>query len=200
MAACSAPTRRRRIAWAAPCGRWAPLFSWRRDEGQRLLARQMFERALAGVKELGPRGTALTMLGITTFIAAHPEVAPALDLLKVLAARLCARYRAQATPDWRWFEPTLTYDNALLPLALWRAYRITRDRLSREVASEALAFLEESSFHDGRLVPGGQRGLAPARRSASLRRRATHRRRGLRIGVPRRLSRDRRPPLSATHA
>jgi len=128
------------------------------DEGQRLLARQMFERGLTGVKELGPRGTALTMLGLTTFVVAHPEVAPAVDLLRSLAARLCARYRAQATPDWRWFEATLTYDNALLPLALWRAYRVTKDPVTRDVASETLGFLEESSFRDDRLVLVGNAG------------------------------------------
>ena len=43
-----------------------------RDEGQRLLARQMFERGLPHATELGPRGTALTMLGLTAFLAASP--------------------------------------------------------------------------------------------------------------------------------
>jgi glycosyltransferase involved in cell wall biosynthesis len=131
------------------------------DEGQRLLARQMFERALPGVKELGLRGTALTMLGLAIFIVAHPEVEPALDLLRGLAARLCARYRAHASSDWHWFEPALTYDNALIPLALWRAYRVTKDAVSREVASETLSFLEESSFHDDRLVLVGNAGWHP---------------------------------------
>jgi glycosyltransferase involved in cell wall biosynthesis len=128
------------------------------DEGHRLLARQMFERALPGIKELGPRGTALTMLGLTTFVQAHPEVAPAVDLLRALAGRLCAQYRAQSTADWRWFERTVTYDNALMPLALWRAYRVTKDPASREVATETLAFLEESSFRDDRLILVGNSG------------------------------------------
>ena len=52
-----------------------------RDEGQRMLARQMFERGLPHATELGPRGTALTMLGLTAFLARHPEVGPAADLL-----------------------------------------------------------------------------------------------------------------------
>ena len=42
-----------------------------RDEGQRMLARQMFERGLPHATELGPRGTALTMLGLTEFLARH---------------------------------------------------------------------------------------------------------------------------------
>ena len=39
----------------------------------------MFERGLERARELGPRGTALTMFGVVSFLAAHPEVAPAAD-------------------------------------------------------------------------------------------------------------------------
>jgi glycosyltransferase involved in cell wall biosynthesis len=128
------------------------------DEGHRRLSRQMFERGLERARELGPRGTALTMFGIVNFLAAHPEVAPAVDLLRRLADRLCALYRQHATGDWRWFEPTLTYDNALVPLALWRAYVVTKDPVSRTVAEETLAFLEETSFPDDRLALVGNAG------------------------------------------
>jgi glycosyltransferase involved in cell wall biosynthesis len=129
-----------------------------RDEGQRMLARQMFERGLPHATELGPRGTALTMLGLTAFLARHPEVGPAAQLLARLAGRLCRRYRQEATTGWRWFEPALTYDNALLPLALWRAHMFTRDAESRDVAREALDFLETSCFRGDRLVLVGNAG------------------------------------------
>jgi uncharacterized protein YyaL (SSP411 family) len=128
------------------------------DEGQRMLARQMFERGLGFATELGPRGTALTMLGIRSFLTAHPEVAPAAALLHALAQRLCRQYRDRATPEWPWFEPTLTYDNALLPLALWRAQLVDADPASREVARESLEFLERICFQDGRLVLIGNDG------------------------------------------
>lgn len=39
-------------------------------------------------------------------------------LLAVLAERLTRTYRSFRTPDWRWFEESLTYDNARLPQAL----------------------------------------------------------------------------------
>ena len=61
-------------------------------------------------------------------------------------------------PDWRWFEPALTYDNALLPLALWRAHALTSDPESREVAREALEFLEATCFQNDRLVLVGNAG------------------------------------------
>jgi glycosyltransferase involved in cell wall biosynthesis len=129
-----------------------------REDGQKRLARQMFERGLPFATELGPRGTALTILGLTAFLTAHPEVGPARELMERLARRLCQRYRDQATPDWRWFEPTLTYDNALLPLALWRAHALTHDPESRRVAQETLDFLEGICFRDGRLVLIGNAG------------------------------------------
>jgi glycosyltransferase involved in cell wall biosynthesis len=128
------------------------------DEGQRLLARQMFERGLGFATELGPRGTALTMLGIASFLTARPEVTTAATILDGLAARLGRQYRDRATPEWRWFEPTLTYDNALLPLALWRAQLIKADPASREVARQSLDFLEQTCFQGDRLVLIGNDG------------------------------------------
>ena len=98
------------------------------------------------------------------------------SLLARLADRLCRRYRQEATAGWRWFEPALTYDNALLPLALWRAHALTRDPESRDVAREALDFLEAACFRDDRLVlvgnagwhvRGGTRSRSTPRRSCS---------------------------------
>lgn len=129
-----------------------------RDEGQRMLARQMFERGLAITGELGPRGTALTMLGMISFLTAHSDVQPVADQLLNLSQRLCRGYRKQSDADWRWFEPTMTYDNALLPLALWRAFPITKSDESQEVAKESLEFLETVCFRDDRLVLVGNAG------------------------------------------
>jgi len=129
-----------------------------RDEGQRMLARQMFERGLTFATDLGPRGTALTILGLAAFLDRHPEVGPAAELLARLAARLCRIYRQESSADWRWFEPALTYDNALLPLALWRAHALTGDAESRDVAAETTDFLETTCFVGNRLVLVGNSG------------------------------------------
>jgi uncharacterized protein YyaL (SSP411 family) len=98
------------------------------------------------------------MLGLAGFLAAHPEVGPAASLLGALSRRLCDLYRRVATSDWRWFEPTMTYDNALLPLALFRSHTTTKDQTSLDVAKQALGFLEETSFRDGRLGLVGNDG------------------------------------------
>jgi glycosyltransferase involved in cell wall biosynthesis len=128
------------------------------DEGHRLLAAEMFERGLHHGKELGERGTALTILGLTSVLATHHQVGGAAALLAALVERLCRRYRDEATAQWRWFEPTLTYDNALLPLALFCAHQITKDPTTLQVAQETLAFLEEICFEDDRLMLVGNAG------------------------------------------
>ena len=68
-----------------------------RDEGQRMLARQMFERGLPFATELGPRGTALTMLGLRLPRPRTRRSAPAADA----AARLAAAARAGDTASER---------------------------------------------------------------------------------------------------
>ena len=114
-----------------------------------------------------------------------------------LAQRLCRQFRDRATPEWRWFEATLTYDNALLPLALWRVAADQADPASREVARQSLAFLEQTCFRGDRLVLVGNDGW--------------HSRSGTRADADEqpidaaafvlafrgRLSGDRRPPLPA---
>ncbi len=128
------------------------------DEGCRMLARQMFERALPSLDGLGPRGTALAILGLTSLLAASPGADRPRAAITRLADSLVQRYHEAASPDWRWFEPTLTYDNALLPLALFKGYRVTGERSSLRVARESLDFLEEICFRDGQLVLVGNAG------------------------------------------
>ncbi|MCL5801938.1 MAG: glycosyltransferase, partial [Gammaproteobacteria bacterium] len=70
--------------------------------------------------------------------------------------------------DWRWFEDNLTYDNAVLPWALFAAYRrLGQERLLGS-ARESLEFLDQVTFRDGFFRPVGckgwlARGAEPAR-------------------------------------
>jgi glycosyltransferase involved in cell wall biosynthesis len=128
------------------------------DEGCRLLAREMLGRALPHARELGPRGTAQTILGLVSLLEADRGAIEARDVLDVLVAKLTTRYHDTATEDWRWFEPTLTYDNAILPLALFAAFGITGHRLSLRCARESLEFLEETCFQGAHLQLVGNTG------------------------------------------
>ena len=79
-------------------------------------------------------------------------------MLDSLVGRLVERFDGHATEEWRWFEPTLTYDNAILPLALFAAYDVTGERATLRAAREALEFLEEVCFTGDRLQLVGNIG------------------------------------------
>jgi glycosyltransferase involved in cell wall biosynthesis len=128
------------------------------DAGCRALARDMFARALPHADELGPRGTAQAILGLASVLAAAPDSSEMRGALDRLVEKLAERYHNHATEEWRWFEPTLTYDNAILPLALFAAYEITRERATLRVARESLEFLEDVCFHGNRLQLVGNTG------------------------------------------
>jgi hypothetical protein len=128
------------------------------EDGQRLLAAGMLRRALPHTHQLGPRGTATTILGLVSLLQVDTGDEAARSLLATLADKLVNIHQHEATEDWNWFEPELTYDNALLPLALFKAFSITGERSSLRVARSTLEFLEEICFRDGQLVLVGNDG------------------------------------------
>jgi glycosyltransferase involved in cell wall biosynthesis len=128
------------------------------DEGCRALAKEMLIRALPHVRELGPRGTALTILGLVELLKADARLADVRGMLDACVAKLRASYRTNAADDWRWFEPTLTYDNAMLPFALFAAYGVTAERAILRDARESLEFLEDICFENGQLHLVGNTG------------------------------------------
>ena len=122
------------------------------DEGTRRLAHEMFDRAITRAMEFGPRGQALAILGLNAILRAEPGNTEACAMLDALATSLCQRYEHEADARWQWFEPRLTYDNAIIPLALFTAFRVTGTRGHLRVATESLGFLEDVCF----AAPSGQ--------------------------------------------
>ncbi len=145
-----------RALWALGATvRWAP------DEGSRLLARGMFDRAMTLPLGFGPRGCALGILGLHAYLQAEPESAVARTTIESLGDALVQQYEREAGPEWRWFEPQLVYDNAMLPLALFQVSSVTGDQTTLRVARESLAFLESVCFAEGHLALIGNAGWYP---------------------------------------
>lgn len=128
------------------------------DDGCRLLAREMLARALPRVRGLGPRGTAFSLLGLCAFTTADPADESVRAMLDASAAVLVARFADTTSAQWRWFEPTLSYDNATIPLALFEAHLVTGDHTTLRVAREALEFLEDVCFEGDQLSLVGNAG------------------------------------------
>jgi hypothetical protein len=75
-----------------------------------------------------------------------------------LAAKMVGMYKDNKRNDWHWFEPVLTYDNAIMPMALFNAYEITQDEEYLEIAFESMSFLESKVFVNDMLRPVGNQG------------------------------------------
>jgi hypothetical protein len=128
------------------------------DEGHRLLAKRMFDRSMTLPLTFGPRGSALGILGLDNYLRSEPDDKLASETLKSLAAKLICRFEEEADETWRWFEPELTYKNALLPLALFTFSKRTGDKTALRVACDSLTFLEEICFTDDYLQLIGNAG------------------------------------------
>jgi hypothetical protein len=74
--------------------------------------------------------------------------APLRRLLRTLADRLAGLYDGNRRDDWRWFEPSLTYDNARLPQALIAAgHRLGDSDLTRRGLEALDWYAEQCGLH-----------------------------------------------------
>jgi hypothetical protein len=127
-------------------------------EDMRMVAKDIFDMALPWVwNSKALRFHAFTILGIAPYLRVEHK-----DDLKQsaekLADSLVERYQERAKSDWRWFEPTLTYDNARLSQALFTAYGMVGNRKYLETAKASLDFLIETQMGDGVFMPIGNYG------------------------------------------
>ena len=97
------------------------------------------------------RSIANTMVGISYYLKSNPHDESMIDLLKELAYKLIMHYDENCTDDWKWFESELTYDNAMLPLALLHAAELINDKKIKHVAFESMEFLNKITLKEGYL-------------------------------------------------
>lgn len=126
------------------------------------LGRDIFCKALPNATSLrSVRGAANSIIGLYYYLNRYPNDRHALQVVQHLGDFLCEEYEATTGDDWQWFEEILTYDNALLPLALWLASDIMRSERYRRIAEESTAFLEAVILPHGQLSVVGNDGWYP---------------------------------------
>jgi hypothetical protein len=111
-------------------------------------AEHMLHRALPWVSRLEhPRGRAIAITALHLWMQARPEEeSRAAELTHSLATYLLDRYREHSRPGWDWLLPEMTYANAKLPEALFRAYQITGHQQFLAVARRTMEFLCAKTF------------------------------------------------------
>jgi Glycosyl transferases group 1 len=103
-----------RALWAAGTGAGRS-----RNDGHARLAALLFERGLGAVETFSsPRAWSFALLGIHEYRKRFPDDPRTQSMRETLTASLVRLWNGEATADWPWFEPSVTYDNARLCQAL----------------------------------------------------------------------------------
>ncbi len=128
------------------------------QENIKAAAKYIFDNASKWVTHLNsPRAKAFAIIGLCHYFKKykHEDI---IDKIEILADSLVESYKTNASQDWRWFEPYLTYSNSSLPESLFLAYSITKNESYLKIAQESLDFLSEVVIVDGKLMPIGNKG------------------------------------------
>ena len=130
-------------------------------DGLRSWAAELFEKALPAVQSFtSPRAWAFAIIGLHKYLRTLSGDLLANQLREELAQRLRARYEAVASPDWLWFEESVTYENARLPQALIMTGRWANQPDLRDVGLKTLRWLTENQVApDGHYRPIGSNGF-----------------------------------------
>lgn len=104
------------------------------------------------------RGIANSIIGVCQFVKYNYPDDIKREMVIKLSDRMVNMYKQNSADNWHWFEPVLTYDNAILPLALLNAYEIAGDESYLDIAFEAMAFLESKVLQNDMLSLVGNNG------------------------------------------
>jgi len=126
-------------------------------------ASHLFELALPAVLDFTtPRPWAFALLGIHEYLRRYAGDRASQTIRETLAQRLLELYRTQSAPDWLWFEPTLSYANAVLPHALLLSGHFMSRPDYKEAALAALGWLADQQLSPGGwFTPVGANGFYP---------------------------------------
>ena len=125
----------------------------------REFATEIFHKSFPHFKSLKHlRGMANTIIGISMYLNVFPGDEGMVNELVNLTTPLIEAYEKHQSEDWQWFEEKMTYDNAILPLALLHSCEITGNENVKQVALNTMAFLDQLTLSNGYLSPVGNDG------------------------------------------
>jgi hypothetical protein len=128
-------------------------------ENVKKVARRLFDDAvrwIPGISSL--RGKAYSAAGCYFYLQSEPGAEAIRGRLGQLADDICTMFHANATKEWRWFDPFLTYSNGIIPRMLLLAHQALGKDEYLDVAIESLGFLNEVTFIGGIHQPIGCNG------------------------------------------
>jgi len=112
------------------------------NEGFSQMAAEIFEYALTPVSSFSsPRAWAFALIGAQEYQRRFPGDRSARNSMEVLSTKLMKLYDENSSAEWKWFEPVLSYCNALIPRALIVSGRGLANEKILECGIESLNWL-----------------------------------------------------------
>jgi glycosyltransferase involved in cell wall biosynthesis len=129
----------------------------------RALAASLFEKALPPVVEFSsPRAWAFALVGIEAYLRPFSGDSKVRRVASVLSEKLLELFRAHATEDWPWIEPSLAYVNGKIPQAMILSGRLLQQPEMLEAGLRCLRWLlAVQTDPKGHFVPVGNQGWYP---------------------------------------
>ncbi|MDQ6958042.1 MAG: glycosyltransferase family 4 protein [Mariprofundaceae bacterium] len=121
------------------------LIAWPPRSSLAQLARTVFRDAVA-VCSFSLRGRAYEILGLADYLKGFPDDADMRREMGQAADEIMRVFHAAATPGWQWFEDRISYDNAVLPHALFIASLVLKNDDYRTVAVDTCSFLVNETY------------------------------------------------------
>lgn len=116
-------------------------------EGVKAVCADAIERAVPNISQhiRHIRGQAYVIIALDFIKSSRAHT-----MMNELAVQLAGAFEKCARDTaWRWFEDKLTYDNAVLPWAMFIAYRAKKQTRFLQIARDSLAFFDKMTFRDG---------------------------------------------------
>jgi len=110
------------------------------------ILKEYFENSAVHVEKQSPRGAAYSILGMSEYLKQFPQADNLKGWMEMAADILASQYENNNSPRWQWFDEALTYDNAVLPHALFVAGAIL-DGKFLEIAEKTSEFLLANIFN-----------------------------------------------------
>jgi glycosyltransferase involved in cell wall biosynthesis len=125
------------------------------------MAGRLFEKALPAMLDMdSPRAWSFAVFGIHEYLQRFEGDRRANQVMDELAGRLFTLYQSHRSDEWRWYEDSLTYCNAVMPHALLTCGQTLRNQAMVDAGLDSLEWLAElQCASSGHFVPIGSNGF-----------------------------------------
>jgi len=97
------------------------------------------------------RGTANTIIGICYYLRTNKSDDSMTEILRKMVYKIIDHYDNESDPDWKWFEPIMSYDLGIIPMSLFYSYEFLTEDKILDTAITSMNFLTSVTMKDGSL-------------------------------------------------